>query len=70
MTTEKFEEATITITLDVNGEIKEAVDQYGKPLQYENKGESMNGSTLHLATTQCCWRKVGGRWKCRPEYCR
>jgi hypothetical protein len=27
------------------------------------------GAAAKAVTYYCCWRYVGGRWVCRPEYC-
>ena len=31
-------------------------------------GKRVEGSLLSL-TNRCCWKVVGGMWKCRPRYC-
>ncbi len=68
---EKGEKATIHITLDEDGIVDNAVDAFGNVLEYEEKSaHRIEGSQLRLSTSNCCWKKVGGRWKCRSKFCR
>lgn len=61
----------LIITLDDEGVITEALDEYGNAFKYdETDEERLEGSQLQLAARSCCWRIINGVPKCRSKYCR
>ena len=70
-----MKEPKITVKVDSEGVVVEAKDMKGEPIQYDPEevelGRSIIGATLQTgASPACCWRMVGGVWKCRRRYCR
>lgn len=51
-------------TVDSEGTIRDI--EYGDEEKRANK--SIVGSRLYTPNG-CCWRKVGGVWRCDPAYC-
>jgi hypothetical protein len=77
-----FESATLIIRLNEEGEIKEVFEVNVKDkafeldpalkveLAYEDcEKHKLIHAQLRSTGSQCCWRKVNGRWKCRSRYC-
>ena len=50
--------------LDSEGTIRDI--EYGDEEKMKNK--SIIGARLYTPNG-CCWRLVGGVWKCSPDYC-
>lgn len=76
------ESATLIIRLNDEGEIKEVYEINEKDqvfeldpalkleLSYEeSEKHNLINAQLRSTGSQCCWRKVNGRWKCRSRYC-
>jgi hypothetical protein len=70
---DKGEKAKLKLTIDENGVIIEAKEQGNggdHDPEYEDPNKTLTNSNTQLRSPNyCCWRKVGGRWRCRPEYC-
>ncbi len=68
---DKFEKGSLIVHIDENGYVTKATDVNGKELAYhpEEKKRIHGSKTRLLTPNDCCWRLIGGVWRCRPEYC-
>lgn len=70
----KGSRAKILITIDEDGKIVDATDEYGNELEYGDE-ERARGKKLHNTSTRllcpnvCCWRNIGGKMYCHPAFC-